>query len=168
MPECALQNDTKLHLFKALLFARRRSKLCCHRTQQKWSIVRSQNAKSIHYHSVKSKFKTLTPEKYKVFISSIPTLKPLLHKKCNVSLPPSTVFLAALQMRCKNIDTLLLGTPGILCGWALQGYFSVGPCRDIWWLDNAGILCSWARQAYFAVGHCRDSLRWGTARILSG
>ena len=47
-------------------------------------------------------------------------------------------------MRCKNIDTLLLGTPGILCNWALQGYFSVGPCRDIWWLGTAGILCGWA------------------------
>ena len=65
----------------------------------------------------------------------------------------STVFLAALQMRCKNIDTLLLGTPGVLCAWALQGYFWVGPCRDIWWLDTAGILCSWALQGYLVVGH---------------
>ena len=106
--------------------------------------------------------------KRELFTSSIPTLKPLLHKNCNVFLPPSTVFLAALQMRCKNIDALLLGTPGIVCAWALQGYFSVGPCRDIWWLDTARILCSWALQGYFAVGHCRDTLRLGTARILSG
>ena len=108
------------------------------------------------------------PPQNKLFTSSIRTLKPLLHKKCNASLPPSTVFLAALQMRCKNIDTLLLGTPGILCAWALQGYFSVGPCRDIWWLDTAGILCKWAPQGYFAVGHCRDTLRLGTAGILGG
>ena len=71
-------------------------------------------------------------------------------------------------MRCKNIDTLLLGTPGVLCAWALQGYFSVGHCRDIWWLDTAGILCSWALQKYFAVGHCRYTLRLGTAGILGG
>ena len=48
------------------------------------------------------------------------------------------------RMRCKNIDTLLLGTAGILCVWALQGCVSVGPCRDIWWLYTAGILCGWA------------------------
>ena len=29
-------------------------------------------------------------------------------------------------MRCKNIDTLQLGTADILCGWALQGYLVVG------------------------------------------
>ena len=97
-----------------------------------------------------------------------PHPKASLHKKRNVSLPPSTVFLAAQQLRCKNIDTLLLGTPGIFCAWALQGYFSVGPCRDIWWLDTVRILCSWALQGYFAVGHCMDTLRLGTARILSG
>ena len=70
-----------------------------------------------------------------------PHPKAFIAKMCNVSLPP---FLAALQTRCKNIDTLLLGTPGILRGWALEGYFSVGPCRDIWWLGTAGILCGWA------------------------
>ena len=55
--------------------------------------------------------------------------------------------LAALQMRCKNIDTLLLGTPGILCSWG-----------------TAGIFCGWALQGYSAVGHCRDTFRLGTAR----
>ena len=54
--------------------------------------------------------------------------------------PLSTVFLAALEMHCKNIDTLRLGTAGILCGWALQGYLVAGHCRDTWWLGTAGIL----------------------------
>ena len=66
-----------------------------------------------------------------------------------------------------NIYALLLGTPGILCGWALQGYFAVGPCRDIW-LDTGGILCSWALQGYFAFGDCEDTLRLDTAKIFSG
>ena len=102
---------------------------------------------------------------FKLFTSSIPTLKPVLHKKRNVSCPPSTVFLAALQMRCKNIDTLLSGTPGILWlgtavilfGWALQGYLAVGHCRDTLQWVTAGILCSWALQGYFVVGHCEDT-----------
>ena len=59
-----------------------------------------------------------------------PHPKAVLHKKCNVSLPPSTVFLAALQIRCKNNDTLPLGTAGILCARALQGYVVVGHCRE--------------------------------------
>ena len=50
-------------------------------------------------------------------------------------------------------DTLRLGTAGILCGWALQGYFAVGHCRDIWWLSTAGILCGSALQGYSVVGH---------------
>ena len=63
--------------------------------------------------------------------------------------------LAALQMRCKNIDTLLLGTPRILCSWAPQGYFAVGHCRDTLRLVIAGILFGWTLQGYFAVGHIR-------------
>ena len=60
-------------------------------------------------------------------------------------------------MRCKNIDTLLLGTPGILIGWALQGYSAVGHCRDTLRLGTAGILGGWALQGYLVVGHCRDT-----------
>ena len=71
--------------------------------------------------------------------------------------PPSTVFLAALQMRCTNTATLRLGTAGILFGWALQGYLVVGHCRDTLELGTAGILCSWALQGLFAVGHCEDT-----------
>ena len=61
--------------------------------------------------------------------------------------------LAALQMRCKNIYTLLL----------LQGYSLVGHCRDILRLGTARILCGRALQGYFSVGHCRDTLRLGTS-----
>ena len=86
-------------------------------------------------------------------------------------------------MRCKNIDTLLLGAPGILCAWALRVYFSVGPRRDIWALQgylvvdhcrdtlrlgSVKILCGWALQGYSAVGHCRDTWWLGTAGILGG
>ena len=80
--------------------------------------------------------------------------------------PPSTVFLAALQMRCKNSDTLLLGTPGILCAWALQGYFSVGHCRDTLRLGTS--VKHWALQGYLVVGHCRDTWWLGSAGILGG
>ena len=89
---------------------------------------------------------------YKLFTSSIPTLKPLLHKKRNVSLPPSTVFLAALQMRCKNSDTQL-GTARILCGWALRGYLVVEHCRDTLRLGSVRILSGWALQGYLVVAH---------------
>ena len=40
-----------------------------------------------------------------------------------------------LQMRCKNIDILLLGTAGILGGWAR---------KDTYRLSTAEILCGWA------------------------
>ena len=63
-----------------------------------------------------------------------------------------------------------LGTAGILCGWALQGYFAVGHCRDTLrlgtsvkrcrdthWLGTAGILGGWALQGYLMVGHGRDT-----------
>ena len=66
----------------------------------------------------------------RLLTSSIPTLKPFCTRSVMFPCPPSTVFLAALQMRCKSSDTLLLGTPGILCAWALQGYFAVGHCKD--------------------------------------
>ena len=52
-------------------------------------------------------------------------------------------------------DTLRLGSVGILCGWALQGYFAVGHIRQ-------------ALQGYSAVGHCRHTLRLGTAGMLGG
>ena len=61
-----------------------------------------------------------------------------------------------------------MGTAGILGGWALQGYFAVGHCRDTWWLGTSGILGGWALQGYFAVGHCRDTWWLGTAGILCG
>ena len=82
--------------------------------------------------------------------------------------PLSTVFLAALQMRCKKL---------ILCGWALQTYSAVGHCRDTWWLGSVRILCGWALQTYSAGwalqgylvdGQCKDTLRLGTAGILGG
>ena len=127
--------------------------------------------------------------KKKLFTSSIPTLKPLLHKKCNISLPPPQ--LSSLQ-RCKCAarililccwalqgysavghcrDTFRLGpagifggrTLGILCGWAVSGYLVVGHCRDTWWLGTAGILGGWALQGYSAVRHCRDTLRLSTS-----
>ena len=50
--------------------------------------------------------------------------------------------------RCR--DTLRLGTAGILCGWALQGYLVVGQ-------GTAGILCGWALQEYFAIEHCSQA-----------
>ena len=87
----------------------------------------------------------------KSFISSIPTLKPLLHKKCNVSLPPPQ--LSSLQ-HCKCAARIL-----ILCCWALQGYSALGHCRDTFRLGTAGIL---------VVGHCRDTLLFGTTGILTG
>ena len=63
-------------------------------------------------------------------------------------------------------DTFQLGTAGILCSWALRGYFVVGHCRDTLQLGTARILNGWALQGYCAVGQCRDTLRLGTAGIL--
>ena len=60
--------------------------------------------------------------------SRIPTLKPLLHKKCNVSLPPlhclpCSTANALQEYRYSAVghsrDTLRLGTAWILFGWAL-------------------------------------------------
>ena len=77
-------------------------------------------------------------------------------------------------------DAVRLGTAGILCGWALQGYSAAGHCRDSLHLGTedtlrlgtagilCGILCSWALQGYLVVGHCRDTLRLGTAGIPCG
>ena len=122
----------------------------------------------------------------KSFTSSIPTLKPLLHKKCNVSLPPPQ--LSSLQ-HCKCAarililccwalqgysapghcrDTFRLGTAGIFGGWTLQGYSAVRHRRDTHRFGTAGILCGWALQGCFVVEHCRDTLRFGTAGILTG
>ena len=76
-----------------------------------------------------------------------------------------------------NVDTLRLGTIGILCGralqgyfkgWALQGYSAVGHCRDTLRLSTAGILGGWALQGYSAVGHGRDTLQLGTPGIFGG
>ena len=54
---------------------------------------------------------------------------------------------------------LLLGTAGILCGCALQGYLVVGHCRDTLRL---------ALQGYVAIERCRDTWWLGTAGILGG
>ena len=123
----------------------------------------------------------MKPIYQKLFTSSIPTLKLLLHKKCNVSLPPPQ--LSSLQ-HCKCAarililcgwapvghcrDTLQLGTAGILCSWALRGYLVDEHCRDTLRLGSVRILCGWALQGYSAVRHCRDTLRPGTAGILGG
>ena len=93
-----------------------------------------------------------------LFSSSMRNLKPLLHKKCNVSLPPLNC-LPCSTANALQYSTLLLGTPGILCGWALRDTFRLGPAK---------IFGVWTLQGYSAVGHCRDTLQLGTARILSG
>ena len=125
----------------------------------------------------------------KLLTSSIPpTLKLLLHKKCNVSLPPPPPQLSSSQHckwaartlilccwalqgysalgHCRN--TFRLGPAGIFGGWTLQGYSAVGHCRDTLQLGTAGILCGWALQGYLVVEHCRDTLRLGSVRILCG
>ena len=100
----------------------------------------------------------------KIFASSILTLKPLLHKKCISLPPPPTVFLAALQMQCKNIA--VCHCSGKCCGvrhykgWARQGRFAIEHCRDTVGLGTSGMLCGWALQGYSEVGHCRDTLRF--------
>ena len=48
-----------------------------------------------------------------------------------------------------------MGTAGILCAWALQGYLMVGHCRDTLRMGTS-------------VKHCRDTPRLGTAGILGG
>ena len=92
---------------------------------------------------------------------------------------------------CRN--TWWLATPGMLGGWALQGYFCGWALQGY----DARRPIDWALQGYFAVaqgysavghcrdalpfciavrlreegtanGHCRDTQRWGIARILSG
>ena len=60
-------------------------------------------------------------------------------------------------------DAWWLGTVGIRCGWARQGYSAVGHCGDTWRGGAAGILGGWALQGCLVVGHCRDALRLGTA-----
>ena len=35
----------------------------------------------------------------------------------------------------------------------------VGHCRNTWWLATPGMLGGWALQGYFAVGHCRDTMQ---------
>ena len=90
-----------------------------------------------------------------------PPLKPLLHKKCNVSLPPPPQ-LSSLQ-RCKCAARIL-----ILCCWALQGYCALGHCRDTFRSGPAGIFGGWTLQGYSAVGHRRDTLQLGIAGILCG
>ena len=59
-----------------------------------------------------------------------------------------------------------MGTAGILCAWALQGYFALEHCRDTWWFCSVrilcgGILCGCALQGYLVVGHGRDTLQLG-------
>ena len=117
--------------------------------------------------------------KCKLCISSIPTLKPSLHKKCKVSLPPldclpcSTAAARILILCCWALqgysavghcrDTFRLGPGGIFGGWTLQGYSALGHCRDTLQLGAAGILCGWALRGYLVVEHCRDTLRLGTS-----
>ena len=72
-----------------------------------------------------------------------------------------------------------LGTAGILNGWALQGYSTLGDCRifrlgtvglcgwasrDTWRLDVAGVLNSWALQGYFVGGRALDTWCLATAK----
>ena len=61
------------------------------------------------------------------------------------------------------------GRLGKLCGWALQGYSAVGPCRDTLQLGTAGILAGgWALQRYSVVGHCKNTWPLSTAvRLLA-
>ena len=58
-----------------------------------------------------------------------------------------------------------MGTAGIICGWALQGYSAVGHCRDTLRLGTARILGGWALQDHSAaaVGDCMDTLPLSTA-----
>ena len=82
-------------------------------------------------------------------------------------------------MRCKNIDTLLLGLEGYSAVGHCRDTFRLGPagifvgwkvghCRDTLQLGAAGILCGWAQQGYFAVGHCKDTYWLSTAGMLCG
>ena len=86
--------------------------------------------------------------------SSTPTLKPLLHNKCCVFLPPNATIL-----HFGTAGAIAVGTAWILSDWALQGYFAVGHCRD-------AVLCGWALQGYLVVGRCKDTLLLGTAGTL--
>ena len=92
----------------------------------------------------------------KLSTSSIPTLKPLLRKKCCVFLPPNATIL-----HFGTAGAIAVGTAWILSGWALQGYFAVGHCRD-------AVLCGWALQGHLVVRHCKDALWLATAGILCG
>ena len=114
---------------------------------------------------------------YKLFTSSIPTLQPLLRKKCNFSwrIEGENVTGYSAVGHCRG--TLRLGTAGIfgfwtlqanagiLCNWSLQVYFVVRHCRDTWFLGTAGICCGWAPQGYLVVRHCSDTCSLGTAGI---
>ena len=89
----------------------------------------------------------------KLFTSSIPTLKVLLHNTCNVS----------WSIGGENITEC-----GVILIPSPQGYLVVGHCRDalrwalLGYLATAGTLCGSALQGYSAVGHCRNTLPLGT------
>ena len=71
-------------------------------------------------------------------------------------------------------DTLGLGTPGTLWGWALRGHSGVGhetlglgtPEKTLG-LGTPGTPCGWALQEDSGVGHSRETLGWdlGWARV---
>ena len=122
------------------------------------------------------------PHERKLFISSIPTLKPLLKRSVTFPCPPSLQHCKCaariLILCCWALqgysavghwrDTFRLGPAGIFGGWTLQGYSAIGHCRDTLQLGTAGILCGWALHAYFVAEHCKDALRLGNLRILCG
>ena len=61
-----------------------------------------------------------------------------------------------------------LGTAGIRChGHCTDTVgLAVGHCRDtLLLLGTAGLLCGWASQGCSVVARCRDSLRLGTPGI---
>ena len=45
-----------------------------------------------------------------------------------------------------------LDIPRIFFEGALQGYFAIEHCRDIFRLGITGIFCGWALQGYFVFG----------------
>ena len=50
-------------------------------------------------------------------------------------------------------DTVGLGSAGILCCWALQGYLLGAAKKLCLRLGAAGMFCGAALQGYYAVGH---------------
>ena len=63
-------------------------------------------------------------------------------------------------------DILRLGTAGILCGWALRGYFAVGHCRETWWLGTAGILSGWSLKSASSRARTTSTVKFSNAGIM--